>query len=261
MWFALLGPLYIESEGTERPVSAGKQRALLAALAVKANDVVPADLLAQAIWGAHSPPSVQETTRTYIHRLRRRLGPQAAEHIVAQSPGYMLRVQSSELDLLWFESLIREGRACVDVGDWRGALARLSAAEALWRGTLMADIPSRHMHDWHIDYLEQTRLAAAELRIEAQVRMSRHGSAGVIPELRRMTALHPERERLCLLLALAMYRAGRQAEALRVFGEARQFSVTEYGVDPGPELNDLHKRMPAQDPTLLSELLDRFSFE
>jgi len=261
MWLALLGPLYIESEGTERPVSAGKQRSLLAALAVRANDVVPADLLAQAVWGTDSPPSAQETTRTYIHRLRRRLGPKAAEHIVAQPPGYMLRVQPSELDLLRFESLVRQGRACVEMGDWRGALAELSTAEALWRGTLMADIPSRHIHDWHIDYLEQTRLAAAELRIEAQVRISRHGATAVIPELRRMTALHPERERLRLLLALAMYRAGRQAEALRVFGEARQFSVTEYGVEPGPELSDLHKRVLAQDPTLLSDLLDRFSFE
>jgi DNA-binding SARP family transcriptional activator len=260
MWLSLLGPLYVESRGTSWQVPAAKQRALLAALAISANDVVHADLLAEAMWGADAPPSKADTIRTYIHRLRRCLGPDAAQRIMARTPGYLLHVDSGELDLLRFESLVKEGRALVDAGDWEGASARLSQAERLWRGTPLADVPERLLHGPYIRYLEQTRLAAMELRIEAGVRLSRHSAAGVIPELQDLATQHPEREWLCLLLMLALFRASRQAEALRVFAEARSFSVAEYGVNPGPELADMHKRVLTQDPMLLTERLDRFSF-
>src|SRR5260370_21493830 len=164
------------------------------------------------------------------------------------------------MDLLMFEALTKEGRARVDTGDWTGAAARLAEADALWRGDPLADIPSRLTHDRYIHYLEQTRLTAIELRIEAEIRTSRHHTAGVIPELQELTARHPERERLCLLLILALYRAGRQAEALPVFSEARHFTITEYGVDPGPELAHIQERVLAHDRDLLSERLDRLSF-
>jgi len=222
MWLSLLGPLYVESRGTPWQVPAAKQRALLATLAIGANNVVHTDVLAEAMWGANAPPSKADTIRTYIHRLRRCLGPDAAQRILARQPGYILRVDSGELDLLRFESLVKEGRACVDAGDWAGASARLSQAERLWRGTPLADVPERLLHGRYIRYLEQTRIAAIELRIEAGVRLSRPSAAVVIPELQDLATQHPERERLSLLLMLAMVRASRQAEALRVFVEALQ---------------------------------------
>jgi DNA-binding SARP family transcriptional activator len=172
----------------------------------------------------------------------------------------MLSICPGELDVLSFESLVRQGRTRLDGSDWAAASLLLAQAEALWRGTPLADVPSRAAHDRYIRYLEQARLTAMELRVEADVRTSRHSSASVIPELQYMTVLHPERERLVILLMLALYRSGRQAEALDVFYAARRFSTTEYGVDPGPELIIMHKRLLAQDPSLLGERLDRSCF-
>lgn len=257
---ALLGPLYVESEGIERRVPPAKQRALLAVLAVKANDLVPVEMLTEAMWGSDSPPSKLETTRTYIHRLRGKLGREAGQRIVTQTPGYMLRVDPEELDLLRFESLVKGGMRHITEGDWSSAASRLSEAEGLWRGTPLGDIPSGYTRDRYVEYLEQKRLIVAESRIEAEIRSSRHGAAAAVPELFTLTAWHPERERLWLLLMLAFYRSGRQAEALSAFGQARRVIITGYGVDPGPELHGMHKRVYAQDLTLLSEPLDRFCF-
>jgi DNA-binding SARP family transcriptional activator len=221
IWLSFLGPLQVETEGTRRLVPAAKQRALLGTLAVNANNVVPAETLAEAMWGAVLPPSKQDTTRTYVHRLRKCLGPEGQERVLTQPPGYMLQVRPGELDLLRFETLAKEGRTRLDAFDWAGASFVLTQAEALWRGTPLADIPSRVAHDRYIHYLEQTRLTATELRIEADVRISPYSSAGVIPELQRLVTAHPERERLGLLLMLALYRSGRQAEALKVFRTVR----------------------------------------
>jgi DNA-binding SARP family transcriptional activator len=130
----------------------------------------------------------------------------------------------------------------------------------LWRGTPLGDIPSGYARDRYVEYLEQKRLSVAESRIEAEVRASRHGAAAAVPELFTLTAWHPERERLWLLLMLAFYRSGRQAEALSAFGQARQAITTGYGVDPGPELHGMQQRVYAQDLTLLNEPLERFCF-
>jgi DNA-binding SARP family transcriptional activator len=260
LWIALLGPLYIESEGIERRVPPAKQRALLAGLAVNANDVVPVETLTEAVWGSDSPPSKLETTRTYIHRLRGNLGQAAGQRIVTQTPGYLLRAGTDELDLLKFESLVKAGMKHIAEGDWAAASSRLSEAEGLWRGNPFGDIPSGYARDRYVEYLEQKRLVVAELRIESEVRASRHGAAATVPELFTLTTGHPERERLWLLLMLAFYRSGRQAEALSAFGQARRAITTGYGVDPGPELHGMHKRVYAQDLTLLSEPLDRFCF-
>lgn len=113
---------------------------------------------------------------------------------------------------------------------------KLSAAAALWRGTPFADIPSRNVRDEHVPYLEELRLAVLEARIDAEIRLSQFAAADAIPELRRLTIQHPARERLRGLLMLALYRTGRQADALAVFRAAWQFSVDELGVEPGPDI-------------------------
>lgn len=260
MRLSLLGPLTAESDGTQLLVTAAKQRAVLAALAINANNVVNVDKLAEAIWGSEPPPTRDDTIRTYIHRLRKCLGAEGKRRITIQPPGYILRIEPGELDLLRFESLVREGRASVDASDWRNAARLLRQADGLWRGTALADIPARHLHERYIRYLEQTRLTALELRIEADIRASRHGAAGTVPELEVLTARYPERERLRLLRMLALYRASRQAEALAVFRETRCYSIAEHGVDPGLELTHVHNQILAQEAGLLSERLDRVSF-
>jgi DNA-binding SARP family transcriptional activator len=209
---------------------------------------------------ASPPPTREDTTRTYVHRLRKSLGPEGKHRILVQPPGYILRVDPAELDFLRFESLTRKGRASFDAGDLPVAASLLAEADALWRGTPLADIPARHLHDHYIRYLEQTRLWAQELRIEAAIRASRHGSATTIPELQVLVTQHPERERLCLLLMLALFRAGRQAEALAAYSAARDLSVADYGVEPGPDLAEMHKRILAQDPLLLAQRLDPSCF-
>ena len=258
LWISLLGPLYIESEGIERRVPPAKQRALLVALAVKANDLVPVEALAEAVWGSDSPPSKIETTRTYIHRLRSNLGLKAGQRIVTQEHGYLLRARPDEIDLLRFETLVKDALKHIAEGVWSRALSCLSEAEALWRGTPLGEIASGRARDRQAEYLQQKRLSVRELRVEAEVRASRHGAASAIPELCALTASYPEREHLWLLLMLALYRSGRQADALNAFSKARDAITIGYGVDPGPELRTMHKRMYAQDLALLREPLDHF---
>lgn len=252
MWIGLLGQLCIHTQDGPVRVSAAKQRALLAALAVRAGSVVTVESLAEAIWDSNPPASWEVTVRNYVRRLRIILGAAAEGRIVTSPPGYLLHAEDEEIDLLAFEVLRKAGLAAARVGQWQSAAERLSEADALWRGTPFADIPSRALRDAHLPFLEEARLDLLEARIEADLRLSARHAAGVIPELRRLTTQHPERERFAALLMLALYRTGRQAEALAVYRHARQFSITEHGLEPGPELTDMHQRILTADQSLLS---------
>jgi DNA-binding SARP family transcriptional activator len=255
MWIGLLGPLVVTTDGGQRVrVAAAKQRSLLAALVVQAGDVVPLDALAESVWEAGLPASWEVTIRNYVRRLRVVMGAEAGGRIITSPPGYLLKADENELDLLAFETLRRAGLAAARAGDWPEASARLSEAAALWRGTPFADIPSRLICDSHLPYLREAQLAVLEARIEADLHLSPSRAADVIPELQRLTSRHPERERLRGQLMLALYRSGRQGEALAVFRAARTFSVEELGVEPGPELIVLHQRILAADEGLLHHL-------
>lgn len=250
MRIELLGPLVITTTGNEHlHIAAGKQRSLLAALAVRARDVVPGGTLAEAVWDAEPPGSWEVTLRNYVRRLRLALGPEVGGRIATNPPGYLLKVDGYELDLLEFEARRKEGLAAARAANWPQAAAKLSEAEALWRGTPFADIPSRSVRDTHLPYLHEARLTALATRVEADLRLSR--AAEVIPELRRLASQHPERERFRAQLMLALYRCGRQADALAEFRAARQFSVAELGLPPGRELTDLHQRIIEADEDLL----------
>jgi DNA-binding SARP family transcriptional activator len=251
MWVSLLGPLRITNGEASVRVTAAKQRSLIAALAVSAGDVVPVDSLAEAIWDSVPPASWQVTLRNYIKRLRSTLGADAGGRLFTSPPGYVLQASRSEIDLLAFEELARAGLAAASAGNWLQASAKLSAAATLWRGTPFVDIPSRNIRDEHVPYLEELRLAVLETRIDAEIQLSQFAAADAIPELRRLAARHPARERLRGLLMLALYRTGRQADALAVFREARQFCVDELGVEPGYDIKDLHQRILVADPGLL----------
>jgi DNA-binding SARP family transcriptional activator len=253
IWIALLGPLRVRSQGRSFQVTAPRQRAVLAALAVRAGDVVRADALAEAVWDGVPPTSWQVTIRNYVRRLRVTLGDEIGGRILTRPPGYLLEADHDEVDVLSFEARYKAGRAAVRAGDWRAASATLSAADDLWRGTPFADIPSMRIRDAHLPYLEEMRLAALEARIEADLRLSPSRAADVIPDLDKLSRQHPERERFRAQLMLALYRADRQAHALTVYRAARQYSVSELGIEPGPGLREMHQRILLADPALLPE--------
>lgn len=256
MWIGFLGPLQVVGSGGEVPIRAAKHRSLLAALATKAGNVVSVGSLAETIWDGRPPPSWRVTLRTYVMRLRETFGSAEDGRIVAVSSGYLLNANSDELDLLSFDTLCSAGLAAERAGDWRQVATVLADAERLWRGVPFADIPSRSTHDAYVFYLQEKRFAALEARIRAEVRLSLLGAAHVIPDLRRLVASHPERERLRGLLMLALYRAGRQAEAFGVFRDAWAFATTELGVEPDRVLTEGYRRMLATDTRLLSEPLN-----
>jgi DNA-binding SARP family transcriptional activator len=256
MWIGLLGPLQVLNQDGPVHMPAAKHRSLLAALAAAAGNVISADTLAETIWDGRPPTSWRVTLRNYVMRLRDRLGVDAGARIVAAPPGYFLQANRDEVDVLSFEMLCTAGMAAARARDWHQASAVLSKAENLWRGTPFADIPARDIHDAYKFYLEEKRLSALETRIMADVRLSLLGAAYAIPDLRRLVAQYPERERLRGLLMVALYRAGRQSEAFSVFREARAFTTTELGVEPDAMLADTYKRMLASDSRLLSEPLN-----
>lgn len=246
----LLGPLVVTTaDGAHLHVAAGKQRSLLAALAVQARDVVPADALAEAIWDSEPPGSWEVTLRNYVRRLRLALNAEVGGRIITNPPGYLLKAGTEELDLLEFQALRRDGLTAARSGDWPRAAATLSQAEALWRGTPFVDIPSRSVRDTHLPYLHEALLTVLATRIDADLRLSR--AADVLPELRRLTGQYPERERFRALLMVALYRCGRQSDALAAFRAARRFSVDELGLAPGRELTNLHQRILEADEGLL----------
>jgi DNA-binding SARP family transcriptional activator len=250
MRIGLLGPLDVSSQGAEIRIQAALQRSLLAALAVRAGDVVPVDSLAKAIWDARPPATWTVTLRNYVRRLRLAFGPDNQDRIVTRPPGYLLRVDRGDIDLFAFENFRKAGMAAARAADWRLASAKFGEAESLWRGTPFADVPSRPITDTHVPYLQEARLAVQEARLHADLQLSPLNAASVAPELQRLAMLHPAREHLRLLLMLALYRSGRQSDALAAYREAWQFSTSELGTEPGPALKAMHQRMLAGDPGL-----------
>ena len=247
--FSLFGPLLVSSDGEIAHVPQGKQRAVLAALLLKANRVISLDEFAETLWGHEPPPSASVSIQNYVMRLRKTLGPAAGARISTQAPGYLIRVDPEELDVSRFEVHLRAARAAARKSRWTAAAAEAGAGLALWRGEPLADADSELLSTRDAPRLAELRLEALEIRIEADLKLSRH--ADVISELRGLTAGNPLRERLHGLLMLALYRDGRQAEALAVFRAARRTLIEELGAEPGPELQELHQQILAADPALI----------
>jgi DNA-binding SARP family transcriptional activator/Tfp pilus assembly protein PilF len=245
MWFGVLGPLLISDGQTPVDVPKGRQRVLLAALLVHAGRPVPADLLAEIVWDGAPPAGALGTLRSHVLRLRRALGPRAGARLVTRYPGYLLQAAEEEVDLLRFRCLCREAGAAMRTGAWAQAEGVLGEALGLWRGTPFADIPSEVLKLQEASGLAELHLQASEWRIEARLNSGRHTEA--LSELRQLTGAYPLRERLHGLLMLALYRDGRQAEALAAYQNARQVLIDELGAEPGTELQSLHQRMLAGD--------------
>jgi DNA-binding SARP family transcriptional activator/tetratricopeptide (TPR) repeat protein len=241
MEFRILGPLEVSEGGRTVPLGGAKQRALLALLLVRANEVVPADRLIDAIWDERPPETAAKALQGYVSHLRKLLGP---EVILTQAPGYLLAVEPGQLDLHRFEELRRKAHQA----DPHEAGRLLEAALAVWRGPALADMAYESFAQPEIARLEEIRLTALEERIEADLRSGRH--TDLVGELESLVAEHPLRERLSAHLLVALYRSGRQVEALEAYRRARGRLVEELGLEPGPALQGLEQKILRQDPSL-----------
>ncbi len=245
--FLLLGPLAVLVRGTPVAIPAAKHRAVLAALLLRANYVVTVDDLAGVLWGENLPSAARTGVQNYVMRLRQALG-EAGPRITTQPGGYLIRVEPGELDVDRFADLLREARTVAQQTSWTDVAERAAAALALWRAEPLADVGSDLLVAREGPRLSELRLQALELRIDAELELGRPGE--VIGELRQLAAEHPLRERLHELLMLALYRDGRQAEALAAYQEARKKLVGELGAEPGPDLRQLQQQILTGDPAL-----------
>lgn len=238
------------------PLGGAKQRAVLAMLLLNANSVVSADRLIDAVWGGVAPPRATSTLQVYVSTLRALLEPDrrarpADRMIATRSPGYVIRLTDDQLDLLGFERAATDGRRLLEATDYAAAAEQLRAALELWRGPALADLIDQPFVQHETRGLDERRIAALEARIDADLALSRQ--AELVPELERLIAEHPLRERLRGQLMLALARSGRQAEALAAYQDARAMLVDELGIDPSPQLEELHHAVLAQSELIRAE--------
>jgi DNA-binding SARP family transcriptional activator len=245
MRFRILGPLEVWTDGNWQPISAEKWRSLLVCLLLRAGQVVPTDTLADELWGDDPPAKAKNLISIYVLRLRRLLGDADGKLLAWRAPGYILTLADGDLDAARFDSLVADGRRALQDGDAVRAAALLGAGLGLWRGPFLGDVPPTPLIATHTERLREHRLSATELWATALIASDRHGEA--IRELRGLVAESPLREGLWLLLMRALEAAGRRAEALDVYAQAREVISEELGVDPGPDLQRLYAQLLAAD--------------
>jgi len=243
--FRILGPLEAEEDGRLLTLGGAKHRALLALLLLHANEVVSRDRLIDELWGERAPETAGTALQGYVSGLRKTLG---SERIVTRGHGYLLPVEPETLDLGHFDRLVREGCAALAAGEVRQASAKLSEALALWRGTPLADLDATPFAHAERLRLEELRLSAREDKFEAELALGHH--AEIVAELEALVAQHPLREKLRGQLMLALYRCGRQAEALEAYQGVRRLLVGELGLEPGAALRRLEQAILNHDPSL-----------
>jgi DNA-binding SARP family transcriptional activator len=242
--FRILGPLEVVDR---EPLSLGghKQQAVLAALLLHRGEVVAADRLIEAIWAGRAPATAGKTLQVYVSNLRKALGDGL---LITQGRGYMLDVAPDLLDSDRFEKLAAKGREALEHGDPTKAQTWLQAALTLWRGPALADFSYENFAQSEIARLEEVRMEALEYRIEADLRLGQR--AALVPELEALVHEHPLRERFYEHLMLALYRSGRQVDALERYQRARRKLIDEFGVEPGPRLRELQRAVLTHDSAL-----------
>ncbi len=248
--FCLLGPLVVRSGGVVLPVPAGKQRAVLAVLLLNAGRVVSLDELDEALWGADPPLSARGAVHNYVMRLRKALRDIGGSRISTLPHGYMITVDAGELDVAQFEDHLAAARTAARGGSWDTAATRAGAALSLWRGAPLEDVASELLAVREVPWLAEMRLQALEVRVDAELHCGRQGE--VIGELRQLAAAHPLREHLQALLMMALYRDGRQAEALAAYQQARHVLIDELGTEPGAGLQQIQQQILSADPALVA---------
>jgi YVTN family beta-propeller protein len=251
--FRILGPLEVWRDGVPVRVGGPRQRALLALLLCNANRVISRQQLVDELMGDQAPDSAERMVHVQISRLRKALsGEGEAPRVLARAPGYVLRLEEGEFDLDEFEQRLADARRARERGDCGQAAALLRQAELLWRGRPLADLEFEPFARLEVQRLEELRLLAVEERIDAELALGGHAS--LCPELEVLVAEHPLRERLRGQLMLALYRTGRQAEALASYRAGRSLLVEELALEPSPQLRQLEQAILTQDKSLLPEL-------
>ncbi len=247
--FGILGPFQtLDEAGSELTLGGARQRALFALLLLNAGEVVSTDRIVDEIWGAKPPRRPAHTVAVYVSNLRKALGDSGREALVTRAPGYLLELAPEALDLSRFEEALNDGRAALIDGRFTDAAERLRQGLDEWRGPPLAEFAYEAFAQTAIARLEELRLVALEERFEADLALGRHSE--LVPELRELVSQQPLRERPRGQLMLALYRAGRQAEALEVFQETRAALVEHLGIDPGPALQTLERRILNHDHEL-----------
>ena len=246
----LLGHLEVEVSGETVRFEGVKQRRLFAVLALRAPEAVSADELVEALWGDEPPAGAGQALQKQVSRLRRRLG-DGGSLVRHRPPGYALDIDPGEIDSRLFEELLRQARVALGRDDPGRAAADLQTALALWRGEALADYRFDEFAQREIARLEELRMEAIEERLAAE--LAGGGAEDLVGELQALVAEHPLRERLRGQLMVALYRAGRQAEALETMRLGRQLLVDELGIEPGPELRRLERMILAHDSALTAD--------
>jgi DNA-binding SARP family transcriptional activator/DNA-binding beta-propeller fold protein YncE len=251
MEFQILGPLEIVDDGRPLTLRGTKKRALLAVLLLHANEVVSQERLIEDLWGERRPETAATAVHGYVSQLRKLLEPtRSQDHsvLVTRAPGYELRVDPETLDLKRFEQLAEEGRRVLAAGDAATAAAMLEEALSLWRGRPLAEFEASPFALVESLRLEEVRLSVVDDRVQADLALGRH--AALLPELETLVAERPHDERLCGYLMLALYRSGRQAEALAAYQRTRHALVEELGIEPGSMLQQLERAILNHEPAL-----------
>jgi len=247
--YRLLGPIEAGLDGHALDIGGQKQRALLAILLLSANEPVSRNVLVDRLWGDHPPVGAQHTLEVYVSRLRKTLEPTAGGPVVLARPGaYVLRTPEERIDIRRFERLAAQGRRALEEDTPDRAAADLREALALWRGAPLSDVSQEQFARGEIARLEEMRAGVTEDLIDADLALGRHGD--LVGELQALVAAHPLRERLHQQLMIALYRCGRQAEALAVYRSARQTLVHELGIEPSPGLKRVERAILAHDVSL-----------
>ncbi|MFF8104178.1 BTAD domain-containing putative transcriptional regulator [Streptomyces sp. NPDC016640] len=246
--FKVLGPLEVLRDGRPVHIDAAKVRLLLAALLAQANQVVTVETLVNRLWGEHPPSRARNTLQNYVLRLRRALGcPAGGAPVLTRPHGYVIEAAPDALDLHRFTALVRQGRAALEEGAAARAAPLLREALGLWRGDPLSDLPA-HLLQGVVPALDEQRLHALELRIEADLALGR--AADVLPELRGLVEQYPLREHFWAQRMLALFRCGRQGEALESYRVVTALLADELGVTPGAGLRQAHQRLLAAAPNL-----------
>ncbi len=247
MEFRILGSVEVADGGVPRDLGGLRERTLLARLLLSAGQIVSADRLAEDLWSGDPPPHCMATLRVYISRLRRALAAESGV-LLTQPPGYRIVVAPGQLDADRFDALVAAGRDELAAGRPAAAAAGLRDALALWRGAPLSDVSDFAFAQAEVVRLNEARLAATEDLVEADLACGRHVT--LTSQLEGLVATHPLRERLCGQRMLALYRCGRQAEALQAYQELRTRLAEELGIDPNPALSRLHEAILRQEPGL-----------
>src|SRR5215213_7013319 len=245
MEFRLLGPLEVVEDGRAVAVGGRQPRRLLALLLLHTNEVVSADRLIDELWEGRPPATAPNTMQVHVSKLRKAL-PGAA--LRTRPPGYVLEVDAERVDVRRFERLVRDGRAAAVRGDAGAGVALLDEALGLWRGPALAEFAFESFARPEITRLDELRLVAREERFDAALALGRH--AELVGELEALVSEHPHRERLRGQLMLALYRSGRQAEALAAYRDAR-LALDALGIEPSEQLRRLERQILTQDAARL----------